>query len=638
MLRLLSIRNFVVFEALDLEFDRGFTALTGETGAGKSILLDALALLLGDRFELRQLKAGADRADLAAEFDIEDRSDLKDWLAEQGLAGGDNGDNALLLRRSLDAQGKSRAWINARPATLGQMKEIGEKLVDLHGQHAHQSLLAADEQRALLDRFGGFTALALEVGASWRVWQSAVDKHDAAARAAQSFAAERETLSIRQRELAALKLAPDEWATLSQAQTRLAHAASLLETAAAGEDELAESDDALTRRLSTLISRLQSGAAHDPALLEIVDLLQPARIQLDEAARSLRGYRQKLDLDPSELARVEQRLSAIHDAGRRYRVRPDALPELLAETEARLAELAESADAGLLARRAAEAEAAYRGLAVRLSDKRKQAAKTFAQRVTASMQDLAMAGGRFEIALVPVATPASYGLEHAEFRVASHPKQPLGPLARVASGGELSRVALAIQVVSSEVGAVPTLIFDEVDAGIGGAVAATVGQLMQGLGLGAAGDVRNASAAGRRLRRYAFFHRQAQRQEGGAHRCRTSGGDGAGGGAGADAGRQRDHREDARPRQGIVRAGPAPRRLGCQKLQRHSVVAIAEPGGLRAIVEHVAMVTATARAVIFGTRIDQLDVGLGLQRPGNVIVKARPARAAVEFGARLEKR
>ena len=483
MLRLLSIRNFVVFETLDLEFDPGFTALTGETGAGKSILLDALALLLGDRFELRQRKPGADRAELAAAFDIDDHTDVHDWLADQGLAAGGGEENTLLLRRTLDAQGKSRAWINGRPATLTQLKEVGEKLVDLHGQHAHQSLLAAEEQRALLDRFGGFSALAREVALAWRTWRAAVDEHDAAARTALSFAAERDLLAARQRELAALAVTTDEWTTLSQTQSRLAHAASLIETAAAGEDELAESDSALTRRLSALIARLQAGAAYDSALREIVALLEPARIQLDEGARSLRAYRQRLDLDPSELARVEQRLSAIHDAARRYRVRAEALPELLAQTEARLTTLAESADAAALAKRAAEAEACYRALAFQLSNKRKFSANELAQRVTASMQDLAMAGGRFEIALDPVAAPASHGLEHIEFRVASHPKQPLGPLARVASGGELSRVALAIQVVTSEVGAVPTLIFDEVDAGIGGAVAATVGQLMQGLGM-----------------------------------------------------------------------------------------------------------------------------------------------------------
>ncbi len=478
MLRLLSIRNFVVVEALDLELARGFSVLTGETGAGKSILLDALALLLGDRFELRQLKPGAERAELAAEFDAGECPAVAAWLADQGLAADDA---TLLLRRTLDAQGKSRAWINGRPATLAQLQDVGEMLVDLHGQHAHHSLLAADAQRALVDAFGGFTALARETAAAWRDLRAATEKRDAASAAAQASAAERDLLDARRRELAALKFTTDEWASLSRAQSRLAHSAALVEAATAGEEELTGADAALARRLSALIANLDGMAVHDPALKDIVLLLEPAHIQIVEAARALRAYCDRLELDPAELARVEDRLAAIHDMARKYRVRPAALPELLAETDAQIAVLAESADAEALARRATEAEAAWRTLADQLSSKRRFAAHELQGRVTAAMQDLAMKGGRLEIALPTLAAPASYGCEQVEFRVASHPRQPLGPLARVASGGELSRIALAIQFVTSEVGAVPTLIFDEVDAGIGGAVAATVGRLLQSL-------------------------------------------------------------------------------------------------------------------------------------------------------------
>jgi DNA repair protein RecN (Recombination protein N) len=479
MLRFLSIRNFVVVETLDLELERGLSVLTGETGAGKSILLDALGLLLGDRFELRQLRAGAERAELAAAFDVADRPGAVEWLGELGL-GADDG--TLLLRRTLDAQGRSRAWINGHAATLAQLTEVGGMLVDLHGQHAHQSLTATDAQRALVDGFGGFTALTRETGAAWRSWRAAAEKRDAAVQAAQASAAERALLEDRRRELAALAVSADEWNALTQSQSRLAHAASLIEAAAAGEEALSEGDDALARRLGEIVARLAANAAHDPALAEIVALLEPARIQVDEAARALRGYRQKLELDPAELARVEQRLSAIHDVARKHRVRPEALPELLAATQARLAMLAESADGAALAKRAADAEAAYDTLARQLSAKREYAAHELEERVTAAMQELAMAGGRLEIALERLDTPASHGRERIEFRVAGHPKQPLGPLARVASGGELSRIALAIQVVTSEVGEVPTLIFDEVDAGIGGTVAATVGRLLQSLG------------------------------------------------------------------------------------------------------------------------------------------------------------
>ena len=479
MLRLLSIRNFVVVESLDVEFAAGFSVLTGETGAGKSILLDALSLLLGDRFELRQLRPAAQRAELAAEFDVSDAPGVAAWLSEQGIAA-DDGD--VLLRRVFDAQGKGRAWINGSAATLAQLKALGERLVDLHGQHAHQALAAADAQRALLDAFGGFTTLTREVAATWREWRAASALRDAAASAAAASSAERELLAARTRELAALGVTATEWTDLATAQTRLANAATLLEAAVEADDALAEGDGALTARLSHVVARLDAAAAHDPALKDIAALLEPAAIQLDEAARALRDYRRRLDVDPGELARVEARLSAVHDMARKHRVRPEALPELLAETEARLAALDEAADAGALAERAAAAEARYRAFAEPLSSKRRFAANELAHRVTAAMQALAMEGGRLDVALVPEAEPSSHGLEHVELRVASHPKQPLGPLARVASGGELSRIALAIQVVTSEVGQVPTLVFDEVDTGIGGAVAATVGKSLQALG------------------------------------------------------------------------------------------------------------------------------------------------------------
>ena len=478
MLRLLSIRNFVVVEALDVEFDNGFSVLTGETGAGKSILLGALGLLLGDRFESRQMRAGAERAEFAAEFDVADAPAALAWLSEHELASGDE----VLLRRVIDSQGKTRTWINGRPATLSQLTELGCRLVDLHGQNAHQALASAEAQRDLLDGFGGFTALTREVGEAWRVWRAAVEKHEAAANAAKASASEREFLESRRRELTALGMTESEWSELSASQSRLANATSLVEIATQGSESLAEGDDALITRLAQLVHRLESGATHDPALRDVIALIEPASIQLDEAARALRDYLRRLDIDPAELSRVEARLASIHDTARKYRVRPEALPALLAETDARLLALAEAADEAVLSRRAVEAEQRYRALAKPLSAKRRFAANELAHRVTDAMQELAMAGGRLDVALIPESSPASYGLERVELGVASHPKQPLGPLARVASGGELSRIALAIQVVTSEVGHVPTLIFDEVDTGIGGAVAAAVGRQLQALG------------------------------------------------------------------------------------------------------------------------------------------------------------
>ncbi len=478
MLRLLAIRNFAVVEALEVEFRPGFTVLTGETGAGKSILLDALSLLLGDRFEARQLRASADRAEIAAEFDDE-APELRAWLAAQDLA--DEG--PLLLRRVLDAQGRSRAYINGRQATLAQLAEIGERLIDLHGQHAHQSLGRPEAQRQLLDSFGGFESLTREVAARWRAWREAAERRDRGGLEAAARQAERDALAARDAELAALGATNDEWQALSQAQSRLAHAATLLEAAATAEVELSEGDAALGARLAVLAQRLRQAAQHDPALSDVVQLADEAKIRVDEASRSLRAYRDRLDLDPAELARVETRLAVFHDLARKHRVRPEALPALADETARRLAELVADSDAVALERAADEARQSFDALARELSGKRKAAALSLGKKVTAMMKELAMAGGRCEIALTALAEPASFGAETVEFRVATHPKQPVGPLARVASGGELSRLALAIQVVLAEVGRVPTLIFDEVDVGIGGAVAATVGRMLHELGL-----------------------------------------------------------------------------------------------------------------------------------------------------------
>ena len=478
MLRLLSIRNFAVVETLEAEFGPGFTVLTGETGAGKSILLDALSLLLGDRFDARQLRPGAERSEIAAEFTVDEASGIGAWLAEHDLAG----EGALLLRRVLDAQGRSRAWINGRPATLAQLAQAGELLIDLHGQHAHQSLGRAEMQRALLDAFGGFATLAGEVSSAWRAWR---DVHERRARAERDSAAkqsERDALTRRDAELSALGATAAEWHDLTHVQSRLAHAAALLEAAAGAETELGEGDAALFLRLVSLTQRLRQAARHDSALDEIVALIDEARIRIDEATRALRHYRERLDLDPAELERVERRLAAIHETARKYRVRPEELPDLAAATQASLALLAADTDVAALVRAEQWAKASFDALAEQLSAKRKFAAAELGHKVSSMMSKLAMAGGRFEVALASLEEAASFGGERVEFCAATHPKQAPGPLSLIASGGELSRLGLAIQVALSEVGAVPTLIFDEVDAGIGGAVAASVGRLLKQLG------------------------------------------------------------------------------------------------------------------------------------------------------------
>jgi DNA repair protein RecN (Recombination protein N) len=478
MLRSLSIRNFVVVDALDVEFDSGFTVLTGETGAGKSILLDALGLLLGDRFEQGQLRAGAERAELAAVFDVAKARAAQRWLADAELESGDE----LLLRRVQDGQGRSRAWINGRPATLVQLAALGEALLDLHGQHAHQALTGAEAQRVLLDEFGGHSALTSSVADAWRTWRDTVARRDAAATAAAASVAERDMLAERQRDLAALAVGPTEWADLTASQRRLANATGLIEATSRAESALTDGDDALSRRLVQLVQSLRHASADDAALTDVVALLEPAAIQVDEAARALRDYLRRADVDPAELVRVEARLAAIHDMARRHRVKPDALHALAQGTAQRLAELELESDAGALARSVDEARTRYDALAKALTDKRTTAARLLTRRVTAAMQALAMAGGRFEANLERVDEPTRFGYENVAFAIATHPKQTPGPLSRVASGGELSRVALAIQVAASEVGNVPTLVFDEVDTGIGGAVAATVGEMLQALG------------------------------------------------------------------------------------------------------------------------------------------------------------
>jgi DNA repair protein RecN (Recombination protein N) len=478
MLRLLSIRNFAVVEAVDVEFDAGFTVLTGETGAGKSILLDALGLLLGDRFDAHQLRPGAERAELAAAFDVAALDGVRSWLAARELGA----DAELLLRRVLDAQGRARAWINGRPATLAQLADVGALLLDLHGQHAHQALSSAPAQRELLDGFGGLDALAAEVAATWRTWRDAVVQRNAATADARAVAQEHAELVARLQDLAALALAPDEWHGLAAAQRRLANTAELVDVTTQASAALSDGDAALTARLAQLIHRLNQAASLDPALADVVELLSPAAIQLDEAVRALRDCQRHLDLDPGELARVEARLNAIHDLARKYRVKPAELPALQQASAERLRELDAATDLAALEKAAAAALAAYDTVAVELTSRRKAAARALEKHVSAGLRELAMEGGRLEVALSDEGAPASHGRENVEFRIATHPKQPLGPLSRVASGGELSRVALAIHVAASDVGEIPTLVFDEVDTGIGGPVAATVGAMLQTLG------------------------------------------------------------------------------------------------------------------------------------------------------------
>ncbi len=481
MLVQLSVRDFAIVDSLELVFSPGFTALTGETGAGKSILIDALALALGERAEAEQVRTGCERADVTAEFAVDSLEDVQRWLREQALEG-DPG--RLLLRRVVDRGGRSRAFINGHAATLNQLREIGDRLVDIHGQHAHQSLLRSTMQRQVLDAHAGLAALAREVAEGYRGWQHLAKARLEYETHAAARNAEREQVSWQADELAKLGLGPGEWETVQTEHSRLAHAASLIEGAQGALDTLSESDAAALGSLSGALSRLRPLVAYDAALADVLAMLESAETQAREAAHALRHYAGRVELDPQRLREAEQRLDAIHGTARKYRVKPEALPELLAGLQARLRELEIASDLETLARQEQAALARYQDRARKLSADRKKAAARLSKEVSAAMKELAMTGGRFEVALHALSEGSTAGNEEVEFLVAANAGTEPRPLVKVVSGGELSRISLAIQVITSKAAAVPTLIFDEVDAGIGGAVAEVVGRKLHALGGG----------------------------------------------------------------------------------------------------------------------------------------------------------
>ncbi|HET9977835.1 MAG TPA: DNA repair protein RecN [Burkholderiaceae bacterium] len=476
MLKRLLLRDFVIVPALEVEFGPGFTVLTGETGAGKSILIDALQLALGARGEAIVVREGAPRAEIAAEFDAP--ASLTDWLDDAGF---DRGGDTLLLRRTIDAQGKSRAWVNGSPATVTQLREAADALVDIHGQHAWQSLTRPAAVRALLDAEAGVDTATLT--ALWQRWRAAQAALDAARTRSADLARERERLAWQIGEVDRLAPGADEWGELNAEHQRLANAQALIDATRGALDAISEADtnaDTLTQRAADALADV---APFDARLGPIVDVLQGAQAQLHDAAHSLSAYLQHTDLDPQRLAELDARLAAWIGLARRFRQPPDALPAQHQAWRDELAALDAASDLEALERASTAAERAWRDEALRISRARKQAAPAWAQAVTQAMQSLGMAGGMFEVALLPLDEPQSFGLESVELRVAGHAGSTPRALAKVASGGELSRLALAIAVTTARhhEGA-GTLIFDEVDAGIGGAVADTVGRLMKQLG------------------------------------------------------------------------------------------------------------------------------------------------------------
>ncbi|MEZ2353575.1 DNA repair protein RecN [Caballeronia sp. RCC_10] len=477
MLRHLSIRDFVIVAALDIEFDSGFTVFSGETGAGKSILIDALALTLGARADASVVRTGEARADITAEFGT--HAQAARWLDEHALS--QDGDT-VMLRRVIDSSGRSRAFINGTPATLAQLREVGEMLVDIHGQHAHQLLMRPDAQRELFDTHAGITDTANAVSRAWRTYREAQQAVDAAQSRDRELQLERERLAWQLSEFDKLAPQPGEWEEVSAEHHRLSHSASLIDGVQSALGALSESDEAMISQLGAITSKLRSLADIDPALTDVLASLEPAEIQLQEAAYSLSHYAQRLELDPDRLAQVERRMEQLHSTARKFRLQPETLPEEHETRRRQLAELDAAADLDALNAAADRAKEAYLAEAKVLSKARAKAAKALSKAVTEGMQELSMAGGSFDVALVPLAEGGANGLEQIEFRVAGHAGVALRPLAKVASGGELARISLALAVIASTASPTPTLIFDEVDTGIGGGVAEVVGRLLHQLG------------------------------------------------------------------------------------------------------------------------------------------------------------
>ncbi|CAN5419261.1 DNA repair protein RecN [soil metagenome] len=482
MLRRLALRDFVIVQSLEVDVAEGFSVLTGETGAGKSILIDALQLALGNRGDAGVVREGASRAEITAEFDTP--ASLQPWLDENGFddASAGDADNAqpLLLRRTIDAQGKSRAWINGSVATATQLREAADHLVDIHGQHAWQSLTRGPSVRALLDAYADLDIAPL--GELWSRWKEATEALEKARSQQSELERERERLTWQIGELDKQGIAKDEWDELNAEHQRLGNAQALIDAAQLALDAISQADsnaDSLTDRA---VDALQAVSSFDTSLESTIEVLQGAQAQLQDAAHTLGAYLHRTEPEPGRLAELDERVSAWMSASRRYRRPPTELPALLAQWREELRQLELATDLQGLERSLTDSQAALDAESRRVSAARKKAAPKLSATVTQAMQQLGMAGGRFEVSLVAQAVPQSFGLESAEFLVAGHAGTTPRPMSKVASGGELSRIALAIAVTTSRLGEAGTLIFDEVDAGVGGAVAETVGKLMKQLG------------------------------------------------------------------------------------------------------------------------------------------------------------
>jgi DNA repair protein RecN (Recombination protein N) len=479
MLRTLAIRDFVIVDAIELDLSAGFTVFTGETGAGKSILIDALTLALGGRADASVVREGTAKADITAEFAGQFDTALATWLADHEF---DSGDGTVLLRRVIDNGGRSKAFINGVTATIAQLRELGEMLVDIHGQHAHQSLLKSDAQRQLLDAHAGLHDDVKVVAGAYKQWRALAKQREEFERDAKNVILERERLEWQVSELEKLAAKPGEWAEVTNEHSRLSHAASLIEGAQQALTLLSEDESSpMLSQLNGIEQKLSKLADIDEKLKPVLEAIEPARIQLQEAVYTLNDYLGRIELDPARLRTVEARMEALHSTARKYHVTPDELPQEFEQLSERLKQLADATDLDAMREQEQKLFDAYKSHAVKLSKARAKAAQSLSAAVTSAMQDLSMSGGRFEIVL-NACEPHAQGVEQVEFLVAGHAGTTPRSLAKVASGGELARISLAISVIASAATATPTLIFDEVDSGIGGGVAEVVGRLLKKLG------------------------------------------------------------------------------------------------------------------------------------------------------------
>lgn len=479
MLRQLVINNLAVIDKLDLEFDAGMTVFTGETGAGKSILLDAIGLILGDRADTSFIRGGADKADITAVFSLNNLPDVRTLLDELEI----DCDDELFIRRVVSNDGRSRAYINGQPVPVQALRDLGIYLVDIFGQHAHQSLSHTKMQRQLLDEFGEYQDCLARVGKLYHEWKDINQQLQQIETGGEDYEARLTLLRYQIEELNELEMADSEYASLDEKQKRLAHSQQLLEACQTAISELKESDAAIDDRIRLYQRKFEDLTRLDASLKNIAEILNNACIQIDEAAAELRDYIDHIDNDNSALNEVEKRLDRYHDLARKHRVKPETLVAHLQALQRELDKLehGQGHRDELLARQQ-QVSNEYFEQASTLLKHRQTAAKQIAQSVTEKMHELGM-GGEFtiEVAAIDDATPRLQGMDTVNFLVSTNPGQPSRPLGKVASGGELSRLSLAIQIIGSSDSGVPTLIFDEVDTGISGGIAEVVGRLLHSL-------------------------------------------------------------------------------------------------------------------------------------------------------------